>query len=74
MSSTKQPPRFDRGGCLVRPNAEAEADPPSSPASVIFQPASGVVQTAVAQLQATLRRRVLRAFVGRFLPVSSDIY
>jgi Putative transposase len=34
---------------------------------VIFHPASGIDETAVAQVQATLRRRILRAFVGRGL-------
>ena len=36
-----------------------------TPPSVIFHPASAVDQTALAQVQATLRRRILRAFVGR---------
>jgi hypothetical protein len=39
---------------------------PSLP-SVIFHPASGVDETAVAQVQADLRRRILRALVGRSL-------
>ena len=34
-------------------------------AGVIFHPTSGIDETAVAQVQATLRRRILRAFVGR---------
>lgn len=43
-----------------------------APPSVIFHPASGVDETAVAQVQATLRRRILRTFVGRNLLQSSD--
>ena len=34
-------------------------------AGVIFHPASGINETAMAQVHATLRRRILRAFVGR---------
>jgi hypothetical protein len=34
---------------------------------VIFHPASGIDETAEATAQATLRRRILRAFVGRGL-------
>ena len=37
-----------------------------------FHPASGVNETAVAQAQASLRRRILRAFVGRGLLESCD--
>ena len=36
-------------------------------ASVDFHPATGIDETAVAQVQATLRRRILRGFVGRGL-------
>ena len=39
---------------------------------VIFHPASGLDETGVAQVQATLRRRILRAFVGRGLLESCD--
>jgi Putative transposase len=42
-------------------------DDQSAPSKVIFQPASGIDETAVAQVQAKLRRRILRAFVGRGL-------
>ncbi len=48
-------------------DADSDAGLPSSPASVIFHPASGVHEAAVAQVQATLRQRILRAFVGRGL-------
>ena len=39
-------------------------DGQSSPSKVILHPASGIDETAVAQVQATLRARILRAFVG----------
>ena len=45
----------------------ADTDLPSLPASVNFHPATGIGEPAVAQVQATLRRRILRAFVGRGL-------
>lgn len=46
----------------------ADADHPPAPASVIFHPAIGIDADAVTtQAQATLRRRILRAFVGRGL-------
>jgi len=43
-----------------------------SPPSVIFHPTNGVDETAVAQVQADLRRRILRSFVGRGLLESND--
>lgn len=46
---------------------QAVADDQSSPSKVIFHPVRAIDETAVAQVQATLRRRVLRAFVGRGL-------
>ncbi len=46
---------------------QAVAGDQSSPRSVMFHPASAIDETAVAQVQATLRRRILRAFVGRGL-------
>ena len=42
------------------------------PPGIIFHQASGVDEAAVAQVQATLRRRILRAFVGRGLLDSCD--
>ena len=48
------------------------ADVEPTPPSVIFHPASAVDQTALAQVQTTLRRRILRAFVGRGLLESCD--
>ena len=40
--------------------------------SAIFHPASGIDADAAAQAQATLRRRILRAFVGRGLLQKCD--
>ncbi len=45
----------------------ADADAQARRPCVIFHPASGVNSKAVAQVQTTLRRRILRAFVGRGL-------
>ena len=46
---------------------EADADAQATAPSVIFHPASGIDATTAAQVQADLRRRFLRAFVGRDL-------
>ena len=46
---------------------DADADLQSSPPGIIFHPAIGIDADAVVQVQATLRRRILRAFVGRRL-------
>jgi Putative transposase len=54
-------------------DADADAKPQavaadqSSLSTVIFHPARAIDETASAQVQATLRRRILRAFVGRGL-------
>jgi hypothetical protein len=48
-------------------DTQAVVDGQSAPSKVIFHSASGIDETAVAQVQATLRRRILRAFVGRGL-------
>ena len=48
------------------------ADVHASSPGVVFHPASGIDATAVAQVQADLRRRILRAFVGRGLLESCD--
>ena len=48
-------------------DTQAVADAQSSPSKVIFHPVSAIDETAVAQVQATLRSRILRAFVGRGL-------
>ena len=52
--------------------ADDVADATASPPSVIFYPASEIDETAVAQAQATLRKRILRAFVGRGLQQSFE--
>ena len=41
---------------------EGEADAQSSPPGIVFHPASAIDETAVAQVQTDLRRRILRAF------------
>lgn len=48
------------------------ADAQSPPPGIVFHPASAIDETAVAQVQADLRRRILRAFVGRSLLESCD--
>ena len=48
-------------------DTQAVADGQSAPSKVIFHPASAIDEIAVAQVQATLRTRILRAFVGRGL-------
>ncbi len=49
-----------------------DADVQGSPPGVIFHPASAIDAAGVTQVQATLRRRILRAFVGRGLIESVD--
>ncbi len=49
-----------------------DTDAQSSPPGVIFHPASAIDETAVARVQTDLRRRILRAFVGRGLIVKAD--
>ena len=51
---------------------DADAAPPASPPSVIFHPASAIDADAVAQVQTTLQKRILRAFVSRGLLESCD--
>ena len=55
------------GGAGADTDTLAVADGQSSTSTVIFHPASAIDETAMAQVQATLRRRILRAFVGRGL-------
>jgi len=50
----------------VDTDTQAVNDGQSSP-KVIFHPACGIDETAVAHAKATLRRRILRALVGRGL-------
>lgn len=40
---------------------------------MIFHPAGGIDADAVARVQATLRKRILRAFVGRGLLEKADV-
>ena len=43
-----------------------------SPPGIVFHPATGIDADALAQVQATLSRRILRAFVGRSLIEQAD--
>jgi hypothetical protein len=56
----------------VAGQGDADADAQSSPPGIVFHPASAIYETAVAQVQADLRRRILRAFVGRGLIEQAD--
>ena len=49
-----------------------QTDAQSSPPGIVFHSASAIDATAVTQIQATLRKRILRAFVGRGLLASCD--
>ncbi len=40
---------------------------PATPPGVVFHPARGIDDAAVAQVQAAVRTRILRAFAGRGL-------
>ncbi|GDX57380.1 hypothetical protein LBMAG30_15430 [Comamonadaceae bacterium] len=51
---------------------DVDAAPAAASPGIIFHPASAIDETAVAQVQADLRRRILRAFVGRSLLESCD--
>ncbi len=42
-----------------------DTDAQSSPPGIVFHPASGIDADAVTEVEATLRKRILRAFVGR---------
>ena len=61
-------------GCLRKWRARATLMPMPSPhrAITFFHPASAIDEAAVAQVQTDLRRRILRAFVGRGLLESCD--
>lgn len=50
-----------------------DAEDAATSAGVIFHPASAIDAAAVAQVQATLRQRILRAFVGRGLLEKADV-
>jgi hypothetical protein len=56
----------------VAGEGDADAAPRPSPPGIVFHPVSAIDATAVAQVQADLRRRILRAFVGRGLLESCD--
>jgi hypothetical protein len=49
-----------------------DTDAQSSSPGIVFHPASAIDEAAVAQVQTDLRRRILRAFVGRGLLESCD--
>lgn len=59
-------------GVFEQVPGDADAQVAAIPAGVLFHPATGVDAEAVAQVQATLRKRILRAFVGRGLLESCD--
>jgi hypothetical protein len=52
--------------------ADADVQDAATPAGVIFHPATGLDADAVDQVQATLRRRVLRGFIARGLLEKAD--
>jgi hypothetical protein len=55
------------GGADAQAQARAQACAQACAPGVIFHPATGIDTEAVAKAQASLRRRILRAFVGRGL-------
>ncbi len=55
---------------LEAPTSRVDAQ--SSPPGIVFHPARAIDETAVAQVQTDLRRRILRAFVGRGLIEKAD--
>jgi hypothetical protein len=59
-------------GVFEQVPGDADAAPPAAPPGIVFHPASAIDETAVAQVQADLRRRILRAFVGRGLIEKAD--
>jgi hypothetical protein len=56
----------------VDANADADADVQAPPPGVVFHPARAIDAPAVARVQATLRKRILRGFVARGLLEKSD--
>jgi hypothetical protein len=54
-------------GCLRKYRRGVDRDGEPAAPSIIFHKASAIDETAVAQVQPTLPRRILRAFVGRRL-------
>jgi hypothetical protein len=59
-------------GVFEEVQSGAAGDDKATSANVIFHLSSGIDDTAMAQAQATLRKRILRAFVGRGLLQSFD--
>ena len=51
---------------------DANADAQPLPPGIVYHPASAIDEAAVAQMQTDLRRRILRAFVGRGLIEKAD--
>ena len=51
----------------VAGEGDADAASQASPPGIVFHPTSAIDEAAVAQVQTDLRRRILRAFVGRGL-------
>ena len=51
---------------------DVDAQAQCSQPGIVYHPASAIDETAVAQVRATLRRRILRAFVGRELLERAD--
>jgi hypothetical protein len=58
---------FEEVACGGDADADVQACAQALKPGVVFHPATGVNADAVAQVQDTLRRRILRAFVGRGL-------
>jgi hypothetical protein len=56
----------------VEVEGEGDAALQASSPGIVFHPASAIDETAVAQVQTDLRRRILRAFVGRGLIGQAD--
>jgi len=56
----------------VAGEGDVDVAPPAASPGIVFHPASAIDETAVAQVQTDLRRRILRAFVGRGLLERSD--
>ena len=51
----------------VASEGDANAAPQASTPGIVFHPASGIDADTVAQVQTTLQKRILRAFVARGL-------
>jgi len=56
----------------VAGEGDADAASRTSPPGIVFHPSTDVDVQAVAQVQVTLRSRILRAFVGRGLLESCE--